>query len=210
MKFSNEQIRKINHSLLKEDKVYDNIVRLELVDHIASVLEEKGLPFEEGFKDYWHSKEKVMLITEAKKQIESKKERVEIYFWKQFTKPIHLLFVLSLYLALRFSIKQQNSFESFIKWSIIILMSAMIISFVIEKFLAKRKYFYIKSLCGSISLFYVVSLQLSKFWIDKILDNAFYANLYLAYVSLILVSFLIFYKTYLFSQSITLLKIGKQ
>lgn len=206
MKLNNEQIQKINHSLLREDKIYDNIVRLELVDHIASILEEKELSFEESYKDYWHSKEKVLLITYAKKQIESKKEQVENYFWKQFIKPAHLILILCLFFGLRFVVKQMDSFEAFVEWSIIILMSVMIISFVVERFISKRKYFYIKSLYNSISLFYVVSLQLSKFWIDKITENLLYAYLFLALVSLMVVSMLVFHKTYLFSKTITLLQ----
>ena len=210
MKLNNEQIQKINRSLLREDKIYDNIVRLELVDHIASILEEKRLSFEVGFKDYWHSKEKVTLITQAKKQIENKKEQVEIYFWKQFIKPVHLILVLGLFFGLRFLVKQMNSFESFVNWSITILMSFMIISFVVERFIGKRKYFYIKSLYGSVSLFYLVSLQLSNFWKDKIAENSLYAHLFLAFVSLIFVSILVFHKAYLFSKTVTLLKIGNK
>src|SRR5690606_41680397 len=106
--------------------------------HIASILEEKELSFEESYKDYWHSKEKVLLITYAKKQIESKKEQVENYFWKQFIKPAHLILILCLFFGLRFVVKQMDSFEAFVEWSIIILMSVMIISFVVERFIGKQ------------------------------------------------------------------------
>src|SRR5690606_37816075 len=178
-----------------EDKIYDKLVRLELVDHIASILEEKDLSFEESFNKYWHSQEKVLLITNAKKQIEDKKQQVESYFWRQFLNPVHFLIIASLFYGLRSVSPQMETVEQFVKGSIVVLMVLVLLFFISIRFFSKRNYYYFKSFLNSISIFYVVSLQLSKFWTDKIVDNFLYANVFLAYMSLIMMSFFFFYKT---------------
>src|SRR5690606_25718777 len=149
-------------ALLREDKVYDKLIRLELGDHIASIIEEKYLSFDESFNEYWHSSEKVLLITNAKKQIENKKEQVEGYFWRQFLNPIHLLVIAVLFFGLKSLSTQIETFEHFVKGSIIVLMSLVFVLFLSIKFFSKRNYYYFKSFLGSVSIFYVVSLQLSK------------------------------------------------
>ncbi|MFA7444751.1 MAG: hypothetical protein WCY89_02305 [Flavobacteriaceae bacterium] len=206
MKLNNEQIQKINHILLREERIYDKLVRLELVDHIASVLEEKDLSFEESFTEYWHSSEKVLLITNAKKQIENKKEQVEGYFWRQFLNPIHLLVIAVLFFGLKSLSTQIETFEHFVKGSIIVLMSLVFVLFLSIKFFSKRNYYYFKSFLGSVSIFYVVSLQLSNFWRNKITESLPYVNIFLVYISLIIVSFWFFYKTYRYSLTIDSVK----
>lgn len=205
MKLNKEQIQKINHILLREEKIYDKLVRLELVDHIASVLEEKDLSFEESFTKYWHSKEKVLLITNAKKQIENKKEQVEACFWKQFLNPVHFLLIVGLFYGLK-SLSTSIAFENFTKGSIIVLMSLVLVLFLSIKFFSKRHYYYFKSFLDAISVFYVVSLQLSKFWIDKIISSFLYTNIFLVYISVITISFWFFYKTYCYTKTIDTIK----
>jgi hypothetical protein len=208
MKLTSTQIQKIDELLLKEDKIYDELVRLELVDHIASILEEKDLSFEESFNEYWHSQEKVLLITNAKKQIVNKKQQVESYFWRQFLKPIYLLIIAGLCFGLRSLSPQMETVEQFVKGSIVVLMVLVLLFFISIRFFSKRNYYYFKSFLNSISIFYVVSLQLSKFWIDKIVDSSLYANMFLAYIALIIVSFWFFYKTYRFSITLNSFKIS--
>lgn len=195
MRLTSTQSQKIDEVLLREEKIYDKLVRLELVDHIASVLEEENLSFDDGFKEYWNSAKKVSLITNVKKQIENKKEQVESYFWKQFLNPIHLLVIAIIFFGLRSLSTQMESFEYFVKGSITIFMALVLIFFLLIRFFSKRNYYYFKSFINSISIFYVVSLQLSKYWTDKIVDNFLYANVFLAYMSLIMMSFFFFYKT---------------
>lgn len=202
MKLTSTQIQKIDELLLKEDKIYDELVRLELVDHIASILEERDLSFEESFNEYWHSQEKVLLITNAKKQIENKKQQVESYFWRQFLKPIYLLIIAGLCFGLRSLSTQIGTVEQFVKGSIVVLMVLVLLFFISIRFFSKRNYYYFKSFLNSISIFYVVSLQLSKFLIDKIVDSSLYANMFLVYMGLIIVSFWFFYKTFRFSKTI--------
>ena len=202
MKLTSTQIQKVDELLIKEDKIYDKLARLELVDYIASILEEKDLSFEESFNEYWHSKGKVLLITNAKKQIEIKKEQVENYFWKQFLKPIYLLIIVGLCFGLKSLSAQVETVEQFVKGSIIVLMALVLILFISIKFFSKRNYYYFKSFLNSISIFYVVSLQLSRFWVDKIVDSFLYTNMFLVYMGLIIVSFWFFYKTYRFSKTI--------
>lgn len=202
MKFNAKQIQKIDDALLKEDKIYDKLVRLELVDHIASVLEEENIPFDDGFKEYWHSKEKILLITSAKKQIENKKEQVESYFWKQFLKPIHVLIIAVLFFVLRSVFLQIEIFEQFVKASIIVLMSSVLFLFLSIRFFSKHSYYYFKSFLNSIAIFYVVSLQLSNFWRDVIVQSHVYQSVFMAYICLIITSFWFFYKTFRFSKTI--------
>ncbi len=202
MKLNKEQIQKINHSLLKQDKVYDDMVRLELVDHIASVLEESESNFEESFKKYWLSKEKVLLITQAKNHIESKKNIIETHFWKQFINPTNLLLIIGLFFLLTYLIQNFDLLHTFINFSLLVLVALLLITFVIERFIKKRKYFYVKSLYGSISIFYTISLQLSISVLrDKIIYQTVYTHLFLFYISIIIISFWFFYKTYRFAQS---------
>lgn len=202
MRLTSTQSQKIDDILLKKEKIYDKLVRLELVDHIASVLEEENLSFDDGFKEYWNSAKKVSLITNVKKQIENKKEQVESYFWKQFLNPIHLLVIAIIFFGLRSLSTQMESFEYFVKGSITIFMALVLIFFLLIRFFSKRNYYYFKSFINSISIFYVVSLQLSNFWRDVIVQSNVYQSIFMAYICLIIMSFWFFHKTFRFSKTI--------
>lgn len=200
MRLNKDQVQKINYSLLKEDKIYDNIIRLELVDHIASILEESDLNFEESFKNYWNSKEKVLLITQAKKQIDTKKNKVEVYFWKRFINPFNLLLVFGTFTGLVYLLKYfKVSDQNLINGSsavITIIMFVLLAGFIIEKILPERKYFYTKKLITSISIYYFVYIQVSRhIYKDIIAENTFYSLVFLFSLYLYFVSFFFLYKT---------------
>src|SRR5690606_4556679 len=116
------------------------------------------------------------VITNVKKQIDNKKEQVESYFWKQFLNPIHLLIIAIIFFGLRSLSTQMESFEYFVKGSITIFMALVLIFFLLIRFFSKRNYYYFKSFINSISIFYVVSLQLSNFWRDVIVQSNVYQS----------------------------------
>src|SRR5690606_16524264 len=119
-----------------------------------------------------------------------------------FLNPIHLLVIAILFFGLKSLSVQIESFEYFVKGSITIFMALVIILFLLIRFFSKHNYYYFKSFLNSISIFYVVSLQLSKYWTDKIVDNFLYANVFLAYMSLIMMSFFFFYKTHRYCKTV--------
>ncbi|MDV7391879.1 hypothetical protein RZS08_11015, partial [Arthrospira platensis SPKY1] len=145
MKVTKEQLDEINEMLLIQDKIHDENIRLELVDHIASIIEEEGKSFDDSFSAFWNSHKKISLISSAKEQIRIKDVQIESFFWSTLFKPVYmtLLFACSLisfYLSLKW-----NAFPEIFDAILFTLMALVLIAFFVIKFIKIQAFTYTKN-----------------------------------------------------------------
>lgn len=203
MKLNLNQIQIIENLLQKEDKIFDEMVRLELTDHIASFIEKEDRPFDVVFPEFWNSKGKVLLITHAKKHIKFKASRVETCFWKGFLKPYSLaIYGFSFFLAFRLT-GHREVFSSFFNISLMTLMTCVLATFFLMKFMEEKKFFYTKKLFQSISLFFVLVLQLiNSFFKEHFFSSQPLSILYIMIVALYVVAIVSFVQAHRFGKKI--------
>lgn len=203
MKLTLGQIQIIENRLRKEDKIFDEMVLLELTDHIASIIEKENRPFDVVFPEYWNSKDKILLITHAKKQIEFKANRVESYFWKGFLKPYSLVvYGFTLLLAFRLT-EHREVFSSFFNISLITLMIGVLATFLLMKFMEDKPFFYTKKLFQSISLFFILVLQLiNSFFKEHFFSSQPLSILYIMIVAVYLIAIVSFVQAHRFGKNI--------
>lgn len=157
MKLSLQEIHFIDNYLKKAEVIYIDI-RSEMIDHIASAVEEKmdneSLDFYEAFRQYMIVNKKELLKNKGSWSIYSK--TVIIAFFKFMLHPVRLIAAVLLYAFFKSTDVNQYFSEDFTISNLyfLILLATAIGQFVYFRLILKKRFFVLERLGGLLVLIY--------------------------------------------------------
>ncbi len=158
-----DQIEFIKQALIRYDVIYDD-VRAEMIDHIASAVEQK-MQLEN--LDFWDAYRLYMI--DNKKELLKNNNKPYLYYWnsiKSFAKtlyqPVNLIFGLLL-LTLYYFFKPLIDLKNIYYWYFYFPIIFLLINTLIFRLLEKKNYLYVENLALNLMFIYFFNLFVNGF-----------------------------------------------
>lgn len=166
MKLTKENIQSIDAYLKHEQFVYFDI-RMEMVDHVASgveeIMEDENLNFYDAFKNYMISNKKE-IIKRSKTDVWSLNTLNSIKHFSLFLiKPYNLAFATLLFFIIKYGRVNEFFSEAFTFGNLffVLIMCLALFQLLYFHFYLKERFYYIEKLGGVLAIIYYLQLFLS-------------------------------------------------